>query len=311
MTLFFYGPNTYEMRQQLGQMVQAYQQKNGTAMGLDRVDGPAVSLADFMAVITAAPFLTNSRLVVVEDITKNKALATKLPECMAAIPRTSVVIFVEQEVDQRTVVFKSLRAADKVMKFDPLPVPQLLAWVKRKVASLGGTIDHAVARELVERAGTDQWRLSNEIRKLVDYDPDVRGETIRSLVQQSSEQSIFDLVDSMTAGRLATALNHFRGLLAQKESEIYILTMIQWQLRNVLILKLAPNTLSPPDVALEAGISTYVAGKAAGVAQRLEPDVVIRAFEAAVNCEYQIKSGKARAEVAVEQLIIKIAGETL
>ena len=42
MTLFFYGPNSYALRQQLGQMVEAYRKKVGSDFGLERLDGADV-----------------------------------------------------------------------------------------------------------------------------------------------------------------------------------------------------------------------------------------------------------------------------
>jgi hypothetical protein len=49
------------------------------------------------------------------------------------------------------------------------------------------------------------------------------------------------MVEAMTAGGRVAYLGI--TLLRQK-SEIYVLTMVQWQLRNLLLLKLAPATLA-------------------------------------------------------------------
>ncbi|HEY6736596.1 MAG TPA: DNA polymerase III subunit delta [Candidatus Saccharimonadia bacterium] len=307
MTIFFYGPNRYELLRQLRQMMSAYVAKNGD-LGLERLDGSTVSLAALSGVLTAVPFLANSRLVVVENIATNKTVSGKLAELMAGVPASTVVVFTEREVDQRTAAFKALKAADKVVKFEPLAAPKLLAWVKAEVARLGGSIEHAVARELVDRTGDDQWQLENEINKLVNYQPEVTAETVQLLVAQTVERSVFDLVEAMTAGRAGVALVAYQALLEQKETEFYILTMVQWQLRNLLTLKLAPAALSPAEVAAAAGMSAFVAGKAAAAAGRIPEAVLRRAFVAAVDCEFQIKSGRARAEVAVEQLIVRVAG---
>jgi DNA polymerase-3 subunit delta len=120
MTLFFYGPNTYELRHQLGQMVDAYRTKTGSDMGLERIDGATVTFAGLMGALGAAPFLVSSRLVVVEGLSANKPVAAKLAELLGKVPSTTVAVFVERQVDQRTAVFKLLKGCDKVMKFEPL-----------------------------------------------------------------------------------------------------------------------------------------------------------------------------------------------
>jgi DNA polymerase-3 subunit delta len=307
MTIFFYGPNTYALRRQLSQMMETYLTKTGSDFGLVRVDGAAVKAQELSAALMATPFLASSRLVIVEGAATNKSLADKLSAMMTKVPDTTVAVFVEREVDQRTKAYKLLMGADKVVKFEPLSGPKLLGWVKAEVERLGGRIEPPVLRELVETAGEDQWRLSGEINKLVNYAPQVSVEAVRTLVAPSIERSIFDLVEAMAAGRVASALAGYRGLLEQRESEIYILTMIQWQLRNLLLAKTAPATMSPGELAKTAGISPYVAGKMAAAQGSVSEAGLKAAYAAAADCEFDIKTGRTKAEVAVEQLIWRVA----
>jgi DNA polymerase-3 subunit delta len=306
MTLFFYGANMYALREQLAQMVEAYRAKAGSDFGLERVDGAAVKLQDLTATLQASPFLASSRLVIVEGAAANKAVADKLAEIMGKVPASTVAVFVERDVDRRTTAFKSLSRADKVMKFEPLSGPQLTRWIKAEVERLGGNADAAAMRELVDLAGEDQWRLDGEINKLVNYSPNVSVQTVRDLVTPSVERSIFDLVEAMTSGRGGPALSAYHALLEQKESEIYILTMVQWQLRNLLLAKTAPG-LSPDELAKAAGMSPYVAGKMMTAQSGLSEETLKKFYIAAADCEFDIKSGNIKAEAAVEQLIYKVA----
>jgi DNA polymerase III delta subunit len=307
MTIFFYGPNTYALRQQLAQMMAAYRAKAGSDFGLGRVEGAAVKAHDLQATLAATPFLASSRLVIVEGVAANKPAAEKLAGVMAAVPATTVAVFVEREVDQRTVAFKALNRADKVVKFEALSGPKLLGWMRGEVQRLGGNIEPAAVRELVDRAGEDQWRLAGEINKLVNFGSEITVAVVQELVVPSVERSIFDLVEAMTAGRVAAALSSYRALLNHKESEMYVLTMIQWQLRNLLLAKTAPPVLGPAELAKAAGMSPYVAGKMMSAQGGMDEGVLRAAHRAAVDCEFDIKTGRLKAEVAVEQLIYKIA----
>jgi DNA polymerase-3 subunit delta len=306
MTLFFYGQNRYALRKQLGQMVEAYLAKVGSEFDLDRIDGDAVKAHELVAALQASPFLATSRLVIIDGVAANKAVTEKLAEIMGKVPVSTVAVFVERDVDRRTTVFRSLSRADKVVKFEPLSGPMLLGWIKAEVERLGGTVDPAAARELVDLAGEDQWRLDGEINKLVNYSPSVSAETVRALVTPSVERSIFDLVEAMTAGRGGAALSAYRALLEQKESEIYILTMVQWQLRNLLLAKTAPG-LSPDELAQAAGMSPYVAGKMMAAQSGLSEGTLKASYVAAADLEYDIKGGNIKAEVGVEQLIYRVA----
>jgi DNA polymerase-3 subunit delta len=265
------------------------------------------------AALRAAPFLASSRLVVVEGLSGNKGLGSGangggLAETLAAVPKSTVAVFVEPAIDQRTVVFKTLSKSDKVVKFEALAPTKLPVWIAAEARRLGGSIEPATARLLVEMAGGDQWRLAEEIQKLVNYDPAVTAGTVRELVEPSVEQSVFEMVEAMSAGRTAAALDGYRRLLAARQGEIYVLTMIQWQLRNLLLAKAAPAGLTQAELAREAGMSPYVAGKAAAACRRHSLEALSRAYRAAADCEQDIKTGRARAEEAVERLILGVAG---
>jgi DNA polymerase-3 subunit delta len=306
MTLFFYGTNAYALRQQLQQMVVAYRKKAGSDYGLERIDGAAVKPRDLLAALQASPFLANSRLLIVEGVAGNKLVAEKLGDMLGKVPATTVVVFVEREVDRRTNAFRSLSKADKVVNFEPVTGPKLLGWIKSEVERLGGTIDRGALTELVDVAGEDQWRLAEEIQKLVNYAPEVSVASVRELVTPSAERSIFDMVEAMAAGKADVAVRGYHDLLRQRESEIYVLTMVQWQLRNLLMAKTAPN-MSPAELASAAGMSPFVAGKMLAAQGGMSEDYLKKAYSAAANCEYDIKSGRLKAEAAVEQLIWRVA----
>lgn len=307
MTIFFYGANTYEMRRQVQQMIDAYVAKAGSDFGLERVDGLAVKVPELMAALQATPFLANSRLVIVEGLALNKAISDKLAGLMTGVPKTTVAVFVDREVDQRTSVFKQLAKADKVVKFEPLTGPKLLGWVRAEIESIGGSAEGAVIRELVEACGEDQWRLAGEINKLVNYDAVVSAKNVQEMVEPGVDQSIFELVEAMTAGRAGAALAGYRALLERRESEIYVLTMVQWQLRNLLLAKTAPGSMDPSELAKAAGMSPYVAAKMAVAQGRIDEQTLREAYAAAADCEFDIKSGRLKSEAAVEQLIYRVA----
>jgi DNA polymerase-3 subunit delta len=307
MTLFFYGPNRYAMKLQLDQMIDAYLKKAGSDFGLERIDGGAVKAKELAATLMAVPFLASSRLIIIDGVATNKPVAEKLPGLMAAVPATTVVVFTERTVDQRTTAYRTLMLADKVVKFEPLTGSKLIAWVRSEAAKLGGQIEPAAASRLVELAGEDQWRLSGEINKLIHFTPEVNVSAVDELVVPSIEKSIFDLVEAMAAGRARLAFEHFLALLKQKENEIYVLTMIQWQLRNLLLAKTAPGGMTPAELAREVGMSPYVAGKMMAAQNRLSEAALTRAYVLAADCEFDIKTGRIKGEPAVEQLIWRVA----
>lgn len=305
MIFFFYGPNTYEARQQLSKMRAEYIKKTGSDMGLERIDGSAIAAANLQASLQAAPFLATSRLVIIEDLGSNKSLAPKIEQFTKNLPPTTVAVFYDPGVDQRTVYFKTLSAAARTVKFEPLPSTKLHQWIKAETSRQGGEIEPAAITALLDRAGEDQWRLHNEIAKLVDHGSPITAEAVREMVEQGHNETIFDLVEAMTAGQINKALQIYRELLTAKVSEMYILTMIQWQLRNLLMAKAAGKT-TPAQLAKDVGMSPFVAGKMLNKRHLFTEETLKTAFVAAVDTEFKIKSGEGASEPLVEQLVLKV-----
>ena len=307
MILFFYGSNTFELRQELGKLTRAFIKRTGSDLGLERIDGAKLGKNELAGMVQAAPFLSSSRLVIIEGLGGNKTVADGLDKILDKVPSTTVLVLADPEIDRRLSYYKqTVAAADQAVEFKPLQGPALEAWVRKEAARHGAKIAPQAIRRLVELAGEDQWRLSGELAKLASYKTAIGVGEVDELVEPGFSETIFNLVDAMTAGRAASALKLYRGLIEQRTAELYILSMVQWQLRNLLFAK-ASAGMAPPELAKKAGLSPYVATKAAAKQRDFKEDVIKQAVAAAADCEYRIKRGELPAEEAVEQLIWQVA----
>ncbi len=306
MIFFFYGPNTFAAKQKIRDMAKAYITKTGSNFGLERFDG-SVAFEVLGGALTAMPFLATSRLVIIDRLSENKVTSEQIHGLLVQVPDSTVAVFYEPGVDQRTIYFKTMsKSVDKSVKFENLNSAQLAAWVRREVVRLEGTIDADAVVWLIDNVGEDQWRMEQELMKLVNYDSHISIDSAKKMVATSPTQSIFDLVDAMSARRVGKALLIFRELIGERTSELYILTMITWQLRNLLLAKTA-GLGSSSELAKQAGLSPYVAGKALALQKTMSKDYLKTAYLAAVETDYAIKTGKGKPEQLVEQLIYEIA----
>ena len=306
MIYFFYGPNSFTATNEINRIIEGYIAKAGSDFGLDRIDGSNKNINDIRTVLQASPFLANSRLVIVNDFGKSKAAPDKLELALGLVPSSTVVIFFDPDVDMRTVYFKTMNKLANVIKFDKLSGGALSTWILKETKSAGGSIDRQTALQLIALAGEDQWRLSGEINKLVSYNKTISKDSINLLVTPSLHQTVFDLVEAMTAGRDKVALKIFGDLIAERNNEIYLLTMVIWQLRNLILAKTSQG-LAPNELARETGMSPYVATKSMNSSKNFDESVLRHAFLAAAETEFRIKSGKEPAEPAVERLILEVS----
>lgn len=284
--------------------------KTGSDMGLERIDGQNVTADVLLNALTAVPFLATSRLVIIEDLGSNKGLASKIDELIRDVPETTVALFYETEVDQRTAYYKTMISKAKPVKFESLTSSGLSRWVRLEVERLKGQIDTAAIAKLIDIVGDDQWRLEQEIMKLVNYRARVSVESVDAMVIQTPQQTIFDLVEAMSGKRVKTAVSIFRDLIAQRTNEVYILSMIIWQLRNLLLAKTA-GTITQVELAKRAGMSPYVAGKALVRQRDFSEEDLQQAYLAAIRTDYELKSGQGEPEELVERLIYRVSTGTV
>ncbi len=286
-------------------MRQAFVAKNGADFGIEQLDGAGVDPKRLPELLQAAPFLANSRLVILEGLGKNKPATEVALTLLAKIPDTTVAVFADTEVDQRTSWFKILSTEAKVVKFDLLEGSQLSSWIKRTAEEQGGRIERPGVDALAAACGPDQWRLEQEIQKLVSYAPDITEETVKLLVETTVEQSIFELVEAITSGKTSKVLTMYRELIRQRVNEFYLLTMVQWQLRNLLSAK-AGEGLSSSELAKRVKMSPYVAGKAQQAARRLSVEDLEAGFLTSLDAEVAMKSGRPQ-QASLEQLLYDLS----
>ena len=308
MLFLFYGENNYAMRKKLDEMIARYLEKTGSDLGLERFDGAKIEAETLISAMTSVPFLVTSRLIITSNLSLNKTTAEAVLQSLDRVPDSSVVVFYEPNIDQRTKFFKSLKKIAKVAEFTALPLPKLIAWIRKTTLDLNGEIDSSNSQFLIEYTGNDQWRLWQELNKLVNFQKNITQDSIRALVEPSFSQTIFDLVEAVARGKTKIAITSYQGLRANKAQPLYILSMIGWQLRNLLVVKAAGGR-ALAKVASEAKISPFVLQKAQTVARSIPLEALQTAYLQVSKTDYQLKTTSIDADVAVEQLLVEITQE--
>ncbi len=156
-------------------------------------------------------------------------------------------------LDNKTSLARLLKSKTTVMEFKSLAKYQLKKWLIDYVHEFSGHIDSESADYLIDNFSSDQLMLSNEIKKLLLYDADIKIENIKLLSNLSFDRNIFDLIDAMFSKKPALALSIYRSLRQQNEPALKIISTISWSLANISLVKLATNK-SLDELAKESGL---------------------------------------------------------
>lgn len=287
MILTLTGENTYAATQAERQVIGAFAAKHG-ANGIERIDAEELDAARLPDLFQGVTLFAPVRLVVLKNISANKHIQEALTEVLSAVSPDTTVIIADPHLDKRTKLYKFLKANTNFQEFAALDEHKLTAWVQQRVAEAGATITKADAQFLVQRTGHDQWRLHNEIDKLVSYQDGINRHIIESLVEPSPEGNAFELLDAALAGQQQKVTTLVTAL--KTEEDPYKLFGLLASQVHALAVVAAAGGKSPDIIAKEAGLHPFVVRKTQPLARRLGLAHVQQLAKDVADCDWHLKS---------------------
>jgi len=261
------GENSYGLQQELRSLVDAFVTEHGD-LALERIDGEEADFARLRESLTSLPFLVNKKLVVLRAPSKNKQFTEKFEQIISDIPETTEVIIVEPKLDKRISYYKFIKSKTDFREFNALDPDGLAGWLVATAQKQGGAISSSDARYLVERVGSNQQLLSNEIEKLLIYDKKISRQTIDLLTETAPQSTIFQLLEAAFAGQTKRTTQLYKEQRALKVEPPQIIAMLAWQLHVLAIIKTAGNR-GADEIAKAARLNPFVVRKSQSIARNL------------------------------------------
>ncbi len=263
MIYLFYGEDKYRLKIRVDELLDTHR---GTAGDINiSVLEDKVDFARLKNEAEALPFLSDKRLLIVKNAlkSKDKSLAESLSKWLPSAPASTDIIFIEDEApDQRTSLYKNLAKNGKIEVFAELGPVDVITWIKKMTAMKHAQIDPDAASLLQLYCGSDLARISTEVDKLTSYNPHITKENVENLVDAGFFNSIFELMDALSERKTKQALNILGKTLDSGENEIYLLTMLARQVRNLLIIKdLSEHRLSESEIVSKTHLHPFVVKK--------------------------------------------------
>lgn len=299
------GKNTFELQKAKSQVVKAFI-KEYSAMALEQYDCENADPQVIYDALTNIPFLVAKKLVVLNEPSKNKSLTEKLPDWLGD-SETIEVLIVEPAPDKRTSYFKFLQKSTHLKSFEPLHPRDVLRWVVDYAKEQGAHIRPAAGQLLIERAGHDQLQLAKEIEKLALYSSDISETNVELLVEELPQNTVFDLLDSLVAGKTPRAMELYDVLLKKRVDPNEIIAMLGWQLHTLALIRAAGG--GQADVAAKTGLHPFVVQKNFALASRLSPIKLKTAVDRVVGAELDIKRAGQNAENVTSVLLFSLSEE--
>jgi DNA polymerase-3 subunit delta len=299
------GENSFGLQRALRDRVKAFVAEHGD-LALERLDGQEVPFERLREALTSLPFLASRKLVVLRSPSTNKDFYENFEQLFGQIPETTDVIIVEPKLDKRTAYYKYLKAQTDFQGYPELDLAGLANWLVKVAKEQSGTLSLSDARYLVERVGANQQLLSNEIEKLLLYNPIVTRQTIDLLTEPSPQSSIFQLMEAAFSGNTREALELYREQRAMKVEAPQIVAMLAWQLHILAVIKTAGDR-SAEQIAKEAKLNPYVVRKSQTIARALTLSELKSLVSDLLDIDMKSKRTALDTDEALQHYLLKLA----
>jgi len=317
MIIFLYGPDTYRSRQKLNEIVEHYKKIHKSGLDLKLLDLKEKDFQDFKNEAQIASMFSEKKLLVLKNAFENFDFKEKISAEIEKFAKSEeVILFYEEEI-KKDKFFQTLKKFSEYQEFQLLDGERLKNWVKKEFKKYQAKIDSAVLEKLIEFVGNDLWQMANEIKKLVAYKtghnqittvtklcPEIEREDVELLVKSKIETDIFKTIDAIAAKNKKRALKLLKAHLEKGDSPLYLLSMINFQFRNLLIIKdLIEKNLSPYSFT---NLHPYVIKKSISLLGKFSFSELKKIYQKIFEVDLDIKTGKIEPEMALDLLITEI-----
>jgi len=250
----FHGEDVFSLREEARTLRNRMKSDDMGDLNTAVYDGRSAPVGEIIGAVSMLPFMTDKRLVVVENLLTwltrksagktGKAEMERLVEALPNLPETARLAFVEFEPLKEThPVLKLAQQSGSRAFIKECAVPRDLGrWITRQVEFYGGRIEPRAAAALAESlADLDLYAADSECAKLVTYVGSERAITeadVSTLTPYVPQARIFDIVDAIGQGKQKQALTLIYRLLEDpKENTLALLSMITRQFRLLIITR--------------------------------------------------------------------------
>jgi DNA polymerase-3 subunit delta len=298
------GTNSYARQQSVKVLVSDFIKKYGD-IGYEHIDGENIALDQLRSSLQSIPFLSDRKLVVLQNPSTNKEFVSNIDQLLSAIPDSTDVIIVESKIDKRLHYYAVLKGQTKFRELQEPVGGSLVSWLISYVQDNGGQVSPQVARNLIERVGINQQRLANELDKLLLYNPAITDQSIQLLVEITPQSSIFEMLDSALTGNNRRTLALYKEQRALKIEPPKIIAMLTWQLHILALIKTAPH-MTAEQIAQESRQNTFVIRKSLALADKIDQRNLKQMLQDLLAIDTKLKTDKFDPDEALQYYLLTL-----
>lgn len=311
---FLYGEDDYRSRQRLAQIKKDFKAKHG-GMNLFVFDKES-DFDEIKRSILTMSFFGKKKMVILENmiLERDRGDQEKIKKMLEEknIPDSVDLIFWERGLPpQNNELFKML-LKQKCERFDLLFGWRLSKWIEDEVKKRGGAIEKETVQKLASFVGNNLWQMSGEIDKLLAYQglkkgkvSKINSEDINLLVKAKLDENIFNLTNAIGRKDAKKAITLLYDQIALGQHPVYLLKMITFQFRNLLLVKdLQEKGEGASKISDKAHLHPYVVEKTLPQCQNFSLSKLKKIYQKLLDTDIVFKKSKLDPSLALSLLIV-------
>ena len=303
-----YGDEAYLKKQYKDKLIKALVAE-GDTMNFSVYEGKGINPKELIDLAETLPFFAERRVILVENSGFFKNSCDDLAEYLLEPAASTCFLFVEEEVDKRSKMYKAVAKAGKAVEFGTQNEELLTRWILSRLKKENKNITGNVMQLFISKTGTDMGNIDRELEKLLCYTMGrdvIKAEDVEAITTEQVTNKIFDMVNAIAEHEQKKALDFYYDLLTLKEPPMRILFLITRQFQILMSLKdMGSKGFDQSTIASKVGIPPFAVRKNQAQAKGFTTEQLKQAIRDGVELEESVKTGRMNDQMAVELFIVK------
>lgn len=286
----------------------------GSDMNFSAFEGKDINPKEVIDLAETLPFFADRRVILIENSGFFKNACDDLADYLSQVAPTTYFLFVEEEVDKRSKMYKAVKKDGKIVEFATQTEELLTRWILSRLKKEGKNITGNVMQLFLSKTGTDMGNIDRELEKLICYTLDkdvIEAEDVEAIATEQTTNKIFDMVNAIAEHNQRRALDLYYDLLTLKEPPMRIMYLISRQFQILLNIRdMASKGLDQQTMAQKAGIPPFAVRRNLSQAKGFTLEQLKTALREGVELEEAVKTGLMNDQMAVELFIMRYSAPT-
>ena len=302
-----YGAEAYLKKQYRDKLKNAMAAPDDN-MNFTAFEGKDINAKEVIDLAETMPFFAERRVILIENSGFFKNSAEEMAEYVKQMAPATHFIFVEEEVDKRSKMYKAVKNAGKIVEFATQGEELLTRWILGRLKREGKNITGNVMKLFLSKTGSDMSNIDKELEKLICYTMEkdvIEASDVEAVVTEQISNKIFDMVNAVAEHDQRKALDYYYDLLALKEPPMRIMFLITRQFQILFHVKdMTMKRLDQHTIAQKAGIPDFAVRRNQAQARGFSLEQLEQALRDGAAYEEAVKTGKMNDQMAVELFLL-------